>query len=51
MSSCKDLLMSKGVRRKCVGITDEVVREKGESEGKKKEKKRERKERSGVWRK
>ena len=29
--------MSKGVRRKCVGITDEVVREKGEREGKKKE--------------
>ena len=30
MSSCKHLLMSKGIRRKCVAVTDEVLREKGE---------------------
>ena len=49
MSSCKHLLMSKGVRRKCEGVTDEVLREKGER--KKGKKKNERKERFGVWRK
>ena len=41
MSSCKHLLMSKGVRRKCVGVTDEVLREKGERKKKKKKKKKE----------
>ena len=50
MSSCKHLLMGKGVRRKCVGVTDEVLREKGERK-KGKKKKNERKERFGVWRK
>ena len=40
MSSCKHLLMSKGVRRKCVGVTDEVLREKGERKKKKRRKKK-----------